>query len=143
MKEGATTIKLLATIAVIFVAAALVTIPYQNQIAHAAPTKKIQITVTLTDVPANAEDLIINASIGSPTYADFKETTIVSPSEGDVVKFAFSVPSGSVATVFNVCGNTEDFALSSCDIPINQPLPTRPGNSPIRVDVDYPYPEPF
>ena len=96
--------------------------------------------MTLTDVPPNAEDLIVNATIGSPTFVDFKEATIVSPSTGDVVKFAFSVPSGSVATVFNVCGNTEDLTLSSCDIPFNQPLPTRPGNSPIRVNADYAYP---
>jgi hypothetical protein len=135
--------KLLAVIAVIFVAAALVTLPYQSQVANAAPTKKIQITVTLTDVPANAEDLIVNATISGPNYIDAQETTIVSPSEGDVVKFVFAVPSGSQATVFNVCGNTEDFTLSSCDIPINQPLPTKPGNSPIKVNVDYPYPEPF
>ena len=89
MNEVATTpaSKLLAVIAVIFVVAVLVTLPYQSQVANAAPTKKIQITVTLTDVPANAEDLIVNATISGPNYIDAQETTIVSPSEGDVVKF--------------------------------------------------------
>lgn len=141
MNEVRTTKKLLAIIALIFVAATLISLPYQTQVANAAPARKIEITVTLTDVPTGAEDLIVNATVSGPNYIDAKETTIVSPSTGDVVQFAFSVPSGSVATHFHVCGNTEDLTLSSCDgDPFNKPLPTRPGNSPIRVSADYPYP---
>ena len=51
-----------AAIAVIFVAA-LVTLPYQNQLANAAPTtKKYQIYVKLTGVPTNADNLVMNAT---------------------------------------------------------------------------------
>jgi hypothetical protein len=80
----------------------------------------------------------VNATIGSPTYVDSQESTISSPSTGDVVKFIFRGPSGSVAKVFNVCGSNADFTLSSCDIPINQPLLTTGASSPIRVDYAYP-----
>ena len=60
MNERATnnTTKLLAIIAVFFLAAALITIPYQNQVANAAPGKKYQVYVTLTGVPANADDFV-------------------------------------------------------------------------------------
>jgi hypothetical protein len=116
----------------------LIILPYQSQVANAAPAKKYQIVVTLTGVPPIAEDLTVNATIGSPTYVDSQEATISSPSTGDIVKFIFRVPSGSVATVFNVCDNNADFTLSSCDISINQPLHTTGARSPIRVDYAYP-----
>jgi hypothetical protein len=58
-KDTAT--KLLAITAVIFVTATLISLPYQNQVANAAPSsKKYQVYVTLTNVPANAEDLQMN-----------------------------------------------------------------------------------
>lgn len=80
MKEATT--KLLAIIAVIFVTAALVTLPYQNQVANAQSTKRYDIRVTLTSVPANAEDLIMNVTIFGPSYlAGFQETTVSSPSD--------------------------------------------------------------
>jgi hypothetical protein len=78
----------------------------------------------------------VDATIGSTNYVDFKEATITSASEGDVVKFTFRVPSGSEATVFDVCAYTSGFRLSTCDV-FNQPLPAK-GSSPIRVDYAYP-----
>src|SRR5215207_7872610 len=103
MNEIKTT-KLLAVIAVIFVTAALVTLPYQSQVANAAPMKKYQIVVTLTSVPANAEDLNIYANItNASSELDSQEKIVSSPSEGDVVKFVLTAPSGS-ATGFSVCG---------------------------------------
>lgn len=135
MNKVITTTKLLATIAVIFVTAALVTLPYQNQVANAAPTKRYQIIVTLTDVPAGAEDLEVNATIFGPGYIDAQEETVSSPSEGDVVRFVFRVPSENTVDRVSVCGNTEDFTLSSCEP--SQSLPSQ-GSKPIRVDYSYP-----
>jgi hypothetical protein len=127
--------KLLATIAVIFVTAALVSLPYQNQVANAAPAKRYQIIVTLTDVPAGAEDLEVNATIFGPGYIDAQEETVSNPSEGDVVRFVFRVPSENTVDRVSVCGNTEDFAESSCEP--SQSLPSQ-GSKPIRVEYSYP-----
>ena len=59
-----TTTKLLAILAVTFVTAALVTLPYQNQVATRHPAaKKYQVYVTLVSVPANAGNLLVNATL--------------------------------------------------------------------------------
>ncbi len=133
-----TTTKVLVIIAVIFVTAALVTLPYQNQVADAAPpAKRYQVYVTLTDVPTNAEDLIVNVTIsrGFGSVVQPQITTVTSPSEGDDVgKFVFRVPSGSNEDSVRVCGNTDDFSVSSCEL---YPLPSQ-GGGPIRVDYSYP-----
>ena len=139
MKELTTTTKLLAILAVTFVTAALVTLPYQNQVANAAPSsKKYQVYVTLTGVPANAEDLEVNATIiRMPFFVQVSETqikTVTSPTNGDTVKFVLTVPAGSNENNVLVCGNTFDLSLSTCEV---EPLPTK-GGGPIRVDYTYP-----
>jgi len=139
MKELTTTTKLLAILTVTFVTAALVTLPYQNQVANAAPSsKKYQVYVTLTGVPANAEDLEVNATIiRMPFSVQVSETqikTVTSPTNGDTVKFVFKVPAGSNENNVLVCGNTFDLSLSTCEV---EPLPTK-GGGPIRVDYTYP-----
>ena len=64
MNEVQTTTKLLAIMAVIFVVLALVSFPYQNQVANwAAAGKKHQVYVTLVSVPANAGNLLVNATL--------------------------------------------------------------------------------
>ena len=139
MKELTTTTKLLAILTVTFVTAALVTLPYQNQVANAAPSsKKYQVYVTLTGVPANAEDLEVNATIiRMPFSVQVSETqikTVTSPTNGDTVKFVLTVPAGSNENNVLVCGNTFDLSLSTCEV---EPLPTK-GGGPIRVDYTYP-----
>jgi hypothetical protein len=133
-----TATKLLAVIVVIFLTAALVTLPYQNQVANAAPaTKKYQFFVTLTDVPANAEDLKMNVTVtqgpGSPIAWQIK--TVSSPSEGEVVKFVVKVPSGSNEDSFYVCGMQVNSHINSCEY---HSLPSTEGGGPIRVDYTYP-----
>jgi hypothetical protein len=134
----ATTTKLLAITAVIFVTAALVTLPYQYQVANAAPMKRYQIYVTLIGVPANAEDLIVNASImrmpGFSVVGQAEPTTVSSPSGGEVLKFAVKVPSGSNENSIFVCSNTSDFRLSDCEL---YSLPSKV-SGPIKVDYTYP-----
>ena len=137
-----TTTKLLATIAVIFVTAALVTLPYQNQVANAAPpTNKYQIYVTLIGVPANAEDLIMNATIIRGQFIAVSETqikTVSSPSEGETIRFAFKVPSGSNEDSVFICGTRATSGINDCD---RVPLPPGgKGGSPIRVEVNFTYP---
>jgi hypothetical protein len=135
MNELTTTTKLLAILAVTFVTAALVTLPYQNQVANAAPMKKYQIYVTLIGVPANAEDLVVNATIFGPNYfAGYQETTVSSPSEGDTVKFVFKVPAGGNENSFYICGRQAPSTTSSCEL---HSLPST-GGGPIRVDYTYP-----
>ena len=139
MNEVQITKKLLAIMAVTFVTAALVTLPYQNQVANAAPSsKKYQVYVTLTGVPANAEDLEVNATIiRMPFFVQVSETqikTVTSPTNGDTVKFVLTVPAGSNENNVLVCGNTFDLSLSTCEV---EPLPTK-GGGPIRVDYTYP-----
>jgi len=133
MNEIKTT-KLLAIIAVIFVTAALVTLPYQSQVANAAPMKKYQVYVTLTGVPANADNLLMNATLNR-AFALTQETTVTSPSEGDVVKFVVTVPSGRNIVDLVVCraqqGSPE---LSDCNL---YSLPSK-GGGPIRVNFAYP-----
>ena len=127
------TTKLLAIISVIFVTV-LVTLPYQNQVANAAPaTKKYQVYVTLIDVPANAEDLIVNASIGTATIGYFQEKTVSSPSEGDIVKFVFKV-AGDNAIGGYICGRQAISGIDSCQ---QYSVPSK-GSGPIRVDYTYP-----
>jgi hypothetical protein len=128
------TTKLLAIIAVIFVTA-LVTLPYQNQVANAAPaTTKYQIYVKLISVPANAEDLIVNASIGTATTGYFADPkTVSSPSEGDIVKFVFKV-AGDNAIGGYICGKQAISGIDSCQ---QYSVPSK-GSGPIRVDYTYP-----
>jgi hypothetical protein len=131
------TTKLLATIAVIFVTAALVTLPYQNQVANAAPMKKYQFFVTLRSVPANAEDLIMNATVTQGFVPiNWQIKTVSSPSEGEVVKFAVKVPPGSNEDSFFICGMRANSGINSCE---HHLLPsTGGGGGPIRVDYTYP-----
>ena len=133
--------KLLVTIvAVIFVAAALFTLPYQNQIANAAPSsKKYQVYVTLTGVPANAPDVEVNASIMRMpffvTVSNYGIETVTSPSNGDTVKFVFTVPAGSNENSVFVCStqvNNPD--LNDCDV---HSLPSKV-SGPIRLEDTYP-----
>jgi hypothetical protein len=134
MNEAQTTTKLLATIAVIFVTAALVTLPYQNQEANAAPAKRYQAYVTLTDVPANAEALEVNATLNRDG-ALLQETTVSSPSEGDTVNFVFRVPPRTNIIDFIVCANLQsDPDTFNCD----QHFFSGKVNGPIRVDFEYP-----
>jgi hypothetical protein len=130
------TTKLLATIAVIFVTAALVTLPYQNQVANAAPMKKYQFFVTLIGVPANAEDLIMNATV-TQGFApiNWQIKTVSSPSEGQVVKFVVKVPSGGNEDSFFICGKRATSGINSCE---HHSLPSTGGGGPIRVDYTYP-----
>jgi hypothetical protein len=133
MNEIKTT-KLLAVIAVIFVTAALVTLPYQSQGAEAAPMKKYQVYVTLTGVPANADNLVMNATLNR-AFALTQETTVSSPSEGDVVKFLFTVPSGTNIVDLVVCGAQQGSPeLSDCNL---YSLSSK-GGGPIRVNFAYP-----
>jgi hypothetical protein len=133
MNEIKTT-KLLAISAAIFVTAALVTLPYQSQVANAAPMKKYQVYVTLTGVPANADNLVMNATLNR-AFALTQETTVSSPSEGDVVKFVFTVPSGTNIVDLVVCGAQQGSPeLSDCNL---YSLSSK-GGGPIRVNFAYP-----
>ena len=135
MKQIELTSKLVLAIIAVVLATALITLPYQNQVANAAPAKRYQVYVTLTDVPANAEDLIVNATIFGQSYIDADDTIVSSPSEGDVVSFVFRVPSVNNVDRLSVCGNTEDFTLSSCEPSLSL---LNKGSKPIRVDYSYP-----
>jgi hypothetical protein len=99
----------------------------------AAPMTNYKIWVTLTNVPAGADDLIVNATIDR-SGALSQETTVTSPSEGDVVKFSFKVPPSSTHSA--IIGGTQANSpeINSCDV---IPLPTK-GGGPIRVDFSYP-----
>ena len=102
--------------------------------------------MTLTDVPANAEDLIMNATILRMPFfvvvSDTAEETVSSPSEGDVVRFAdIRVPSGSNENAFLICAaqSTSPTINNTCD---DFPLPSSGGGGGlIRVAVTYPYPQ--
>jgi hypothetical protein len=135
MNTVITPTKLLAISAAIFVTAALVTLPYQSQVAEAAPMKKYQVYVTLTGpVPANADNLVMNATLNR-AFALTQETTVSSPSEGDVVKFVFTVPSGTNIVDLVVCGAQQGSPeLSDCNL---YSLPSK-GGGPIRVNFAYP-----
>jgi hypothetical protein len=129
-----TTTKLLAITAVIFVTAALITLSYQNQVANAQPTKRYQAVVTLTDVPANAEDLEMNATLNRDG-ALLQEKIVSSPSEGDKVRFVFRVPSETNIRDFIVCANLQsDPDIFNCD----QHFFSSEVRGPIRVDFAYP-----
>jgi hypothetical protein len=139
MNEVRTTKKLLAITALIFVAATLISLPYQSQVANAAPpSKKYQVYVTLTDVPTDAEDLEVNATIiRMPFFVIVSNSpveTVTSPSNGDTVKFVLTVPAGSNENNVLVCGNTSDFSVSNCKV---YPLPSK-GGGPIRLEFPYP-----
>jgi hypothetical protein len=134
MSKITTTTKLLPIIAVNVVATALITLPYQNQVANAAPMKRYQAYVTLTDVPANAVALEVNATLNR-NGAILQEQTVSSPSEGDTLKFVFTVPSGTNIIDFVVCANLQsDPDIFNCD----QHFFTGRVNGPIRVDLAYP-----
>jgi hypothetical protein len=126
------------TVAVIFVIAALVALPYQNQVANAAPPmKRYQIFITLTGVPANAENLVMNITLtqGFASTGDRQFQLVSSPSEGEVVKFVFKVPSGGSEDSFLACASLTPSGINSCE---HYLLPSTGGGGPIRVD--YPYP---
>jgi hypothetical protein len=123
-----------ATIAVIFVITTLVTLPYENQIANAQSTKRYQAVVTLTDVPANADALEVNATLNRDR-ALLQETTVSSPSEGDTVEFVFRVPPRTNIIDFIVCANLEsDEHIFNCE----QVFFNGKVRGPIRVDLAYP-----
>jgi hypothetical protein len=128
------TTKQLAIIAVIFVTATLITLPYQNQVANAAPTKRYQVIVTLTGVPANAADLEVNATLNRDG-ATTQEKIVSSPSEGDTVKFVFRLPSETTLIDLIVCGTQQaNPDINDCD----QHFFTGKVSGPIRVDFAYP-----
>ncbi len=134
MNEVQTTKKLLAIMAVIFVATTLISLPYQNQVANAAPMKRYQAYVTLTGVPANAEALEVNATLNRDG-AILQEKIVSSPSEGDTLKFVFRVPSGTNLIDFIVCANLQSNPdIFNCD---QHFLPSKL-SGPIRVDLAYP-----
>jgi hypothetical protein len=93
--------------------------------------------VTLTDVPADAEDLEVNATItrGFSSISDPQIKTVSSPSEGDVVRFGFMVPSGGNEDSVFVCGTQVTSGINSCEL---HSLPSERGGGPIRVDLPYP-----
>jgi hypothetical protein len=137
LKQVELTSKLVLTLIAVILVAAIVTLPYQSQVANAAPpAKKYQVYVTLTGVPANAEDLIVNATMltsGQCCFGNFPEQTVSSPTNGDTVKFVLTLPKGSNEVSVLVCGNTSDFSVSNCE---EYPLPK--GGGPIRLEFPYP-----
>jgi hypothetical protein len=135
MNEAQTTTKLLAIMSVIFVTVTLISLPYQSQVANAAPPgKKYQVYVTLTDVPANADNLILNASLNRAS-ASSDETIVSSPSEGDTVKFVLRLASGTDISSLEVCGSQQaNPDIFNCD----QHFFTGKVSGPIRVDFEYP-----
>jgi hypothetical protein len=131
MNEVQTTKKISAITAVIFVAAALVTLPYQTQVANAAlPAKKYQVYVTLAGVPANAGELEVNATINRN---DYDAEIVSSPTNGDTVKFTIPGPVSSLGLI--VCGTqVASPEFNDCAL---YPVPSKP-SGPIRVDFAYP-----
>ena len=134
MNEVQTTKKLLAIIAVISVTAVLVSLPYQNQVANAAPSgKKYQVYITLTGVPANADNLYMNVSLNR-ALASSDETIVSSPFEGQTLKFVLTVSSGNVQSLI-IYGeqvanpDANDFDLHTF---------TGKVSGPIRVNFAYP-----
>ena len=142
MRQIELTSKLVLALIGVILVTAIVTLPYQNQVANAAPpTNKYQVRVTLTDVPADAADVLeVNVTIiRLPFFIGVSETqvkTVSSPSDGDTVRFSFTVPAGRDENNILVCGNTVDLSLSDCNV---HPIPTT-GSGPIRVDFAYPLP---
>jgi hypothetical protein len=123
-----------ATIAVIFVTTTLVTLPYENQVANAQSTRRIQAVVTLTDVPANAEALEVNATLNRDRDL-LQETTVSSPSEGNTVEFVFRVEPRTNIIDFIVCANLEsDEDIFNCE----QVFFNGKVRGPIRVGLEYP-----
>jgi hypothetical protein len=114
---------------------ALVATSNQPQ-ADAAGMKTYQVYVTLQDVPPNPEALIMNVTlIDQPFFIVKSETlvtTVASPSNGQVVKFTFKVPSGGSEDNVFVCGTQAISQINDCDV---NPLSPR---GPIRVDYSYP-----
>ena len=134
MNEVQTTKKLLAIIVVISVTAVLASLPYQNQVANAAPSgKKYQVYITLTGVPANADNLYMNVSLNRASASSF-ETTVSSPFEGQTLKFVLTVSSGNVQNLI-IYGeqvanpDANDFDLHTF---------TGKVSGPIRVNFAYP-----
>jgi len=96
--------------------------------------KKYQAYVTLTGVPANAEALEVNATLNR-NGAILQEQIVSSPSEGDTLKFVFTVPSGTNIVDFIVCANLQsNLAIFNCD----QHFFSGKVSGPIRVDFAYP-----
>ena len=134
MNKVITPTKILTISAVIFVIAALVTLPYQTQVANAAPLKTYRAYVTLTGVPANAEALEVNATLNR-NGAILQEQIVSSPSEGDTLKLVFTVPSGTNIIDFSVCANLQsDPDIFNCD----QHFFNGKVSGPIRVNLAYP-----
>jgi hypothetical protein len=138
MSKITTTTKLLPIIAVIVVATALITLPYQNQVANAAPPgKKYQIYITLTGVPDNAGDLVLNGSLNRALASSF-ETIVSSPSDGQTLKFVLTLAPGTDLQSLIVTGYPAPKQLNPDIINIDLHTFTSKVNGPIRVDFAYP-----
>lgn len=134
MSKITTTTKLLPIIAVIVVATALITLPYQNQVANAAPPgKKYQVYITLTGVPDNANDLYLNGSLNRDDASSF-ETIVSSPSDDQTLKFVLIVASGNVQSLQIYGEQVGNPATGDFD----EHIFTGKVNGPIRVDFAYP-----
>ncbi|HEX2471319.1 MAG TPA: hypothetical protein VHJ59_01075 [Nitrososphaera sp.] len=133
MNEVPTT-KLLAITAVIFVTAALISLPYQSQVANAAPSgKKYQVYITLTGVPDNAGALYLNGSLNRALASSF-ETTVSSPTEGQTLKFVLTVSSRNVQSLIIYGEQVANPDTGYYD----EHTFTGKVNGPIRVDFSYP-----
>jgi hypothetical protein len=96
--------------------------------------KKYQAYVTLTGVPANAEALKVNATLNRDG-AILQEKIVPSPSEGDTLKFVFTVLSGTNLIDFIVCANLQsNLDIFNCD----QHFFNGKVSGPIRVNLAYP-----
>ena len=123
-------------VAVILVTAALITLPYQNQVANAAPAgKKYQVYVTLTDVPDNAGNLYLNVTLNR-ALASSDETIVSSPSDGDTVKFVLTVSSGNVQSLIIYGEQVGNPFPATCDFDLH--TFTGKVSGPIRVNFAYP-----
>ena len=134
MNEPQTTKKLLAIIAVIFVAATLISLPYQNQVANAAPAgKKYQVYITLTGVPNNAGALYLNLTLNRD-LASSAETTVSSPVDGQTLKFVLTVASGNAQDLIIFGRQVANPNLADFD----EHTFTGKVSGPIRVNFAYP-----
>ena len=129
-KEG---IKLATVAAIFIVTSALITLPYQNQVANAAPplTKKYQVYVTLVGVPANAGDLIVN---GTLDRNNFDEEIVSSPTNVDTVKLVITGPRDNLVNLIICATQLANDDINNCSI---HSLPSKV-SGPIRVDHTYP-----
>ncbi len=91
--------------------------------------------MTLIDVPDNAEDLIMNATLNRDR-AFYQEEIVSSPTEGDTVKFVFTVPSGTSIVDLIACATQQaNPDINNCD---QHFLPSKV-SGPIRVCLSLAY----